>query len=174
MPRAWPNFILLGDGTVRVWDIGRLKCSHIIRSCHDVGDIFSVVYTEKSHLLFFGCQNTSIQWYDFDQQDPHGHPVTANECSTQKTQFFKLFHDLGLDAKQHHDYLFKEEDDLIQCVIKTNQVYSNAHDGYVYCMTSSNNIPNIEGEVLITGSGAGNIKVCSTQLSMCIKNNQCY
>ncbi|KAI7877892.1 uncharacterized protein EV154DRAFT_545778 [Mucor mucedo] len=158
-------FSCSGDGTVRVWDIGRLKCSHIIRSCHDVGDIFSIVYTEKSHLLFFGCQNTSIQWYDFDhqQQDGHSVAITQESSHTQKTQFFKLFHDLGLDAKQHHDYLFKEEDDLVQCVIKTNQVRSNAHDGYVYCMASSNNIPNVEGEVLITGSGDGNIKIWTIQ-----------
>lgn len=70
-----------------------------------------------------------------------------------------MFHDLGLDAKQHHDYLFTEESDLIQCVICTNQVYLNAHDGYVYCMAYANDLPNIEGEVIITGSGDGNIKV---------------
>lgn len=40
-------------------------------------------------------------------------------------------------------------------------MYYNAHDGYVYCMTCSDNIPNIEGEVLITGSGDGNVKIWS-------------
>jgi di- and tripeptidase len=118
-------------------------------------------------LLFFGCQNTSIQWYDFDQ-DPQssnhidgGVPLAVSSprsCKSynQKTQFFKLFHDLGLDGKQQH--FIEEEEDLIQCVIRTNNVHSNAHDGYVYCMAYTIDIPNLEGEVLITGSGDGNIK----------------
>jgi di- and tripeptidase len=86
-------------------------------------------------------------------------PPRAARCnnSYQKAQFFKLFHDLGLDAKQQHS-MEQEEKDLIQCVIRTNNVYQNAHDGYIYCMTYANNIPNLEGEVLITGSGDGNIK----------------
>ncbi|GAA5816262.1 hypothetical protein MFLAVUS_009788 [Mucor flavus] len=161
-------FSCSGDGTVRVWDINRLKCSHLIHSCHDVGDIFSVIYAEKSHLLFFGCQNTSMQWYDFGLGPhttlPHQPMVQdSNQPDTQKTQFFQMFHDLGLNAKQHHDYLFTEETDLIQCVICTNQVYVNAHDGYVYCMAYANDLPNIEGEVIITGSGDGNIKIWSIQ-----------
>ncbi|GAA5805297.1 hypothetical protein HPULCUR_010812 [Helicostylum pulchrum] len=161
-------FSCSGDGTVRVWDIDRLKCSHLIRSCHDVGDIFSVTYAEKSHLLFFGCQNTSMQWYDFGL-GPHTTPPHqpmiqgSNQPDTQKSQFFQMFHDLGLNAKQHHDYLFTEETDLIQCVICTNQVYANAHNGYVYCMAYANDLPNIEGEVIITGSGDGNIKIWSIQ-----------
>lgn len=136
-----------------------------------MGDIFSILYTTKSHLLFLGCQNTSIQWYDFDQDPQTKGLTTASDhhdlhmavssprcnSSYQKAQFFKLFHDLGLDAKQQH--FIEEEKDLIQCVIRTNNVYQNAHDGYIYCMAYANDIPNLEGEVLITGSGDGNIKV---------------
>ncbi|KAI9351897.1 hypothetical protein BD770DRAFT_393563 [Pilaira anomala] len=156
-------FSCSGDGTVRVWDIARLKCSHLLRSCHDVGDIFTLIYTSGSNLLFFGCQNTSMQWYDFGQGPQH-HPILQDPIHpsrTEKSQFFKLFHDLGLDTKQHHHV--EEEQDLIQCVIKTNHVYANAHDGYIYCMAYANDLPNIEGEVIITGSGDGNIKIWSIQ-----------
>lgn len=102
-----------------------------------------------------------MQWYDFGQGPQH-HPILQDpihhpQSRTEKSQFFKLFHDLGLDTKQHHHV--EEEQDLIQCVIKTNHVYANAHDGYIYCMAYANDLPNIEGEVIITGSGDGNIKV---------------
>jgi di- and tripeptidase len=67
----------------------------------------------------------------------------------QKAQFFELFHDdLSFNPLQ------QSIDASIQCVIKTNHVYSNAHDGYVYCMTYADNIPNLDGEALITGKEA--------------------
>lgn len=73
--------LYLGDGTVRVcyvtrrvgmngvdgptwyqvWETETFGCKYLIQSCHDVGDVFSVVYSEKSDIVFFGCQNTSIQ-----------------------------------------------------------------------------------------------------------------
>lgn len=159
-------FSCSGDGTVRVWDIQSLKCAQIIQSCHDVGDIFSIIYAEKSRLLFFGCQNTSIQWYDFDQTHTTALVNNTNtQEAVQKAQFFKLFHELGLDSKQHHDnILFQEDKDLIQSFVRTSNVCYNAHDGYVYCMAYSDNIPNIEGEVLITGSGDGNVKIWSIHM----------
>lgn len=136
---------------MRVWSIDRLACDRIIHSCHDVGDIFSIVYT-PSQVLFFGCQNTSIQWYDFNeapqQQRLDGNNnKSENEC--QKTQFFKLFHDLGLHSSKQ---LIQQDAAVAQCVIRTKNVYSNAHDGYVYCMTYTQDIPNLAGQVLITGN----------------------
>ncbi|CEP13700.1 hypothetical protein [Parasitella parasitica] len=134
-----------GDGTVRVWSIDKLKCHRIIRSCHDVGDIFSIVFTQ-SQLLFFGCQNTSIQWYDFNEKSANGSSVFANNKNCQKTQFFKLFHDLGLHPSKQS---VQEEKDVIQCVIRANNVYSNAHDGYIYCIAYSKDIPNLAGEAQV-------------------------
>ncbi|KAI8646812.1 WD40-repeat-containing domain protein [Parasitella parasitica] len=157
-----------GDGTVRVWNIDKLKCHRIIRSCHDVGDVFSIVFT-RSQLLFFGCQNTSIQWYDFNEKPTSGSSVFANNKNCQKTQFFKLFHDLGLHPSKHS---VQEEKDVIQCVIRANNVHSNAHDGYIYCMTYSNDIPNLAGEVLITGSGDGHVKIWSIRVDKTLHHHQ--
>lgn len=122
-----------------------------------------------------GCQNTSIQWYDFDIQDTtstiHEHnsmTIQQRECINQKARFFNSFQELGLNNDKPHYF----EEDVIQCVIKSSNVYSNAHDGYVYCMTLSNNLPNIEGEVLITGSGDGNIKIWSIVENKSVKHYQ--
>jgi di- and tripeptidase len=118
----------------------------VIRSCLDVGDIFSVLFTPESQLLFFGCQNTSIQWCDFKDYSREDQQI--NSETTQKTQFFQLFHDfLGIDASSN----CFEESGVVQHGIKPSNIYSNAHDGYVYCMTCAVNIPNVNEEVLITG-----------------------
>lgn len=138
----------LGDGTVRVWSIASLTCDQVIHSCHDVGDIFCIVYT-PNRKLFFGCQNTSIQWYDFNEPPQQQSVINSSSTNNEKTQFFKLFHDLGL----HSSKQFAEQDATVaQCVIRTSNVYSNAHDGYIYCMTYTRDLPNLAGQVLITGN----------------------
>lgn len=54
----------------------------------------------------------------------------------------------------------REEDrNVTRRVIRERNVCSNAHDGYVYCLLHTRSIPNIESEVLISGSGDGDIKV---------------
>lgn len=60
-----------------------------------------------------------------------------------------MFHELGFNPLVPQQAI---EKDIIQCVIKPNHVYSNAHDGYVYCMAYAYNIPNLDGEALITGT----------------------
>ncbi|KAL9544998.1 hypothetical protein MBANPS3_007346 [Mucor bainieri] len=139
-------------------------------------DIFSIVYT-PNRVLFFGCQNTSIQWYDFNETPQQQHLINnisnndnkSSENDCQKTQFFKLFHDLGL----HPSKQFTEQDTTVaQCVIRTKNVYSNAHDGYVYCMTYTHDIPNLAGQVLITGSGDGHVKIWSIQANNMLQHHQ--
>ncbi|KAG0173539.1 hypothetical protein DFQ28_002157 [Apophysomyces sp. BC1034] len=151
-------FSCSGDGTIRVWDTETLKCAYLILSCHDVGDIFSVVYSESSHALFFGSQNTSIQWYDFSDPQTHGSttdvpviPITPRNI--QKSKFFEGIDDIDEDSNS-----FTNED-VIKCVIREKNVCSNAHDGYVYCLLHSTEMPNIDGEVLISGSGDGDVKI---------------
>lgn len=82
------------------------------------------------------------------QGDKSAHQQQRNTETTQKTQFFQLFHDfVGIDVSSKQC----EETDVVQHIIETNNVYINAHDGYIYCMTCAVNIPNVHGEVLITG-----------------------
>ncbi|KAG1437639.1 hypothetical protein G6F56_013008 [Rhizopus delemar] len=45
------------------------------------------------------------------------------------------------------------EKNVVKCIVREKNVYNNAHDGYVYCLLAAKDIPNIEGEVLISGSG---------------------
>lgn len=156
--------VLLGDGTVRVWDIETLKCAYLIQSCHDVGDIFSVVYSTSTHKIYFGSQNTSIQWYDFlsDPQTTQGGgggganiPKSPRTRGNNTINFFE-----DGEAHDEEDRLQAELDkDVIKCVIREKNVLGNAHDGYLYCLLHAKDVPNMEGEVLISGSGDGDVKV---------------
>ncbi|CAO3701846.1 unnamed protein product [Rhizopus stolonifer] len=55
------------------------------------------------------------------------------------------------------------EKNVVKCIVREKNVYNNAHDGYVYCLLAAKDIPNIEGEVLISGSGDGDVKIWSIQ-----------
>ncbi|KAI8889099.1 Zn-dependent exopeptidase, partial [Backusella circina FSU 941] len=155
-------FSCSGDGTIRVWNTETLTCSYVIQSCHDVGDIFSLVYSDTSKILFFGSQNTSIQWYDFADPQSTGsaNDVSAVPNSSKKSEGINFF-DAGTDPiEEELTALYAALDkDAIQCVIRERNVYGNAHDGYVYCLLHAKFIPNVEGEVVISGSGDGSVKI---------------
>lgn len=154
--------IQVGDGTVRVWNIETLKCAYLIQSCHDVGDIFSVVYSTSTNKIYFGSQNTSIQWYDFSDPQTQGasnSDVPVIPRSPRKMGNTINFFEDG-EAHDEEDRLQAELDkDVIKCVIREKNVLGNAHDGYLYCLLHAKDVPNMEGEVLISGSGDGDVKV---------------
>ena len=54
---------------------------------------------------------------------------------------------------------------VVKRVIREKNVCANAHDGYVYCLLHAKDIPNVDGQVLISGSGDGNVKV---DIRMCL------
>ncbi|KAI9032812.1 WD40-repeat-containing domain protein [Phycomyces nitens] len=153
LDREW-LFSCSGDGTVRVWDTETFKCLFLIRSCHDVGDVFSLVFTKQAGLLFLGCQDTSIQWYDLDDLKNETKNVSHNKVlrpKCQKSRFFDNVPGINIDNFEYKD--------TKQCVVREKNVLTNAHDGYVYCLVYSNDVPNIDGEVLISGSGDGDVKI---------------
>ncbi|CAO3692343.1 unnamed protein product [Umbelopsis ramanniana] len=150
-----------GDGTVRVWDIESLQCVYLIHCCHDVGDIFSIVYSEVSNLLFLGSQNTSIQWYDFSDPQTNGpsDPAPLASISPRYTAQTSKFFGSKIDTPSTEERRNPMDVEVIQCVIRDSNVLVNAHDGYVYCLALEYDLPNIEGEVLISGSGDGDVKL---------------
>lgn len=60
------------DSLVKVWDLSpfddidatkySIPCTHIVYSSMDIGDIFSIYWSEKLLALFIGSQNASIMW----------------------------------------------------------------------------------------------------------------
>ncbi|KAG8907880.1 hypothetical protein FRB99_001739 [Tulasnella sp. 403] len=56
-----------GDSTIRIWSTETLVPLYVLTaySYYASGDIFSVTFSPSTETLFFGCQNTSLQWFDF-------------------------------------------------------------------------------------------------------------
>ncbi|KAI0685388.1 Zn-dependent exopeptidase [Cerioporus squamosus] len=58
---------LFSDSTIRVWDT-RTLCPLYLLHPHlenDCGDLFSLAWNSYSQTLYFGCQDTSLQWFSF-------------------------------------------------------------------------------------------------------------
>lgn len=83
-------------------------------------------------------------------------PPSPRRRKGKPINFFELGDHLGEEEERLQELLDKN---VIKCVIREKNVYSNAHDGYVYCLLHAKDVPNMEGEVLISGSGDGNVKV---------------
>ncbi|KAF9289748.1 hypothetical protein BGZ68_008712 [Mortierella alpina] len=138
-----------GDGTVRVWDTTTFKCLYHIHSSQDVGDVFSIVFSDALNIMYIGCQNTSIQWFDFSD-DKANAPQSPNITHTLRSHTPRFFVGSSKD---------KEPEELVtRYSIPDSCIYQNSHFGYVYCLLLGK-VPNIEGEILFSGSGEGDIKL---------------
>ncbi|KAI0927550.1 hypothetical protein AcV5_008062 [Taiwanofungus camphoratus] len=60
-------FSASGDSTVRVWNTRTLTPLYVLNPHGetDSGDLFSLVWSPVLQTLYFGCQDTSLQWFTF-------------------------------------------------------------------------------------------------------------
>ncbi|KAF9439364.1 hypothetical protein BGZ76_000025 [Entomortierella beljakovae] len=138
-----------GDGTVRVWDTETFRCLYHIHSSQDVGDVFSAVYSDSLNTLYIGCQNTSIQWIDFSTSKPEV-PYSQNITHKLRSHTPRFFH--GSSNTEELD------EGVIHFSVPDSCIIQNSHFGYVYSLLLGR-VPNVEGEILFSGSGEGDIKL---------------
>ncbi|KAI0088477.1 Zn-dependent exopeptidase [Irpex rosettiformis] len=64
--RQW-LFSVSGDSTIRIWSAKTLEPVFVLNPYMetDSGDIFCVNWNSATSTVYFGCQNTSIQWFSF-------------------------------------------------------------------------------------------------------------
>ncbi|KAI7828629.1 hypothetical protein BC939DRAFT_526712 [Gamsiella multidivaricata] len=138
-----------GDGTVRVWDTETFHCLYHIHSSQDVGDVFSVVFSDSLNTMYIGCQNTSIQWFDFSdfRVDVPQSPNITHSLRSHLPRFF----DGASNARE-------SDDQVTRYSIPDSRIYQNSHFGYVYCLLLGK-VPNVEGDILFSGSGEGDVKL---------------
>ncbi|KAF8574208.1 Zn-dependent exopeptidase [Ramaria rubella] len=152
------------DSTVRIWSTNRLIPLYILTPHLDTssGDIFSLIFSPTLQTLYFGCQNTSLQWYDFSKTtrscSAHRNAPSVNEHDTEQREFEA---DTGLamslDRKKWHRF-FDNTPRLGRPVVFPNtpsvssgtstpvsgqprvlqvspqNIVHSAHFGYIYCM----------------------------------------
>ncbi|KAI1311038.1 hypothetical protein EDD11_003580 [Mortierella claussenii] len=138
-----------GDGTIRVWDTESFHCLYHIHSSQDVGDVFSIVFSDALNILYIGCQNTSIQWYDFSDTKAEA-PLSPNITHNLRSHMPRFF--------EGNSNTRDTEEQVIRCSISDTCIYQNSHFGYVYCLLLGK-VPNVEGDILFSGSGEGDIKL---------------
>jgi di- and tripeptidase len=164
----------------------------VIHPNTESGDIYSLTYSSKLSTLFFGCQNTSIQWIDLSfATSSNGNNslrlASLDGTSTPGTpgKKFHKFFDSVPQAQRHHQPQqqqptsrsssrgsTKELSGPKEVLVPAENIILPAHYGYVYCMSlSSSYSPQPNEEVyLLSGSGDEDIKVSLAlhKLTCCI------
>ena len=190
-------FSASGDSTLRIWSTETLAILYVIvpHLDTDSGDIYSLTYSPKLSTVYFGCQNTSIQWLDLSNiSTPSGATaLRAQETSsstpgTPGKRFHKFFDSVPQSQRnsinpphkrsssQHSNAGSVNELNGVsppELHVPPENVISSAHYGYIYCMALSpshlyggDNHPD-EELYLLTGSGDEEVKVSSSTPLTC-------
>ncbi|EEP76265.1 conserved hypothetical protein [Uncinocarpus reesii 1704] len=150
-----------GDSVVNVWSTSTFERLYSIYSHHDVGDVFTVVYSAELKTVYCGGQNTSLQWCNL-LKDAHPPPQIAAHPSCRTHKFFDSRGPGGIAPPARKDV--QPQDALYDgqtLTFKKDQHRLFAHHGYVYCMLLVRGLLECQsgGEILFTGSGDGSVKL---------------
>ncbi|THH11663.1 hypothetical protein EW145_g494 [Phellinidium pouzarii] len=174
-----------GDSTVRVWCTKNLTPLYIINPYldSDSGDLFCLSYSPSLQTVYFGCQNTSLQWFDFaslsetaDGTHPYDSdtspgPLIIRESDIRPGSKRNKFFNDGVASGQATPTLLCRDGvpkPLKVFQVKSANVIDSAHYGYVYSMAMlpSTLEGNVEEEnkemkdvLLVTGSGDETVKL---------------
>lgn len=175
----------------QVWDTVDLVPLYVLDPYlqTDAGDIYSLAWSQSHETVYFGCQNTSIQWIQFQ-----GDSVIAPP-SSQPRPVHKFFagshpqyqHTMSVDSTnetapiQSSDATSSQAGCTVLSIPATN-IVSSAHHGYVYCMAvspspywGSDDILYADARscvYLVTGSGDESVKVSGLPLAQCKINGR--
>lgn len=147
------------DSVVRVWDLNPLSdtskthfevpCSYLVYSLIDIGDIFSISWSDELNTLFIGLQNASILWCRLDLYLRTPSNELENESITTFDRLPHVRFDRFFDSKGPGGSVNKvQQEHRLQCSyekstrgpilieIPNQDCVRFAHNGYVYCMDS--------------------------------------
>lgn len=172
--------------TRQVWSTETLETLYIIHPYmgEGAGDIFSLSWSPSLQTIFIGCQNTSLQWFDF--HEPISRSVSASSVGEapsgpssgtstpinipprQAHKFFDSYPQYERKAADIHAKNSKhgrgspdsDRSDISgpgeYLSIPASNVIDSAHYGYIYTMALLNGDQGIQ---LATGSGDETVKV---------------
>jgi di- and tripeptidase len=178
-----------GDSTVWIWSTATLTPLYVLHPYleTEAGDLFSVVWSSALQTVYIGCQNTSIQWFDFrmlrgnaSNYGPQMEGSSSPNLSRKAHKFWDsypqyehkpadIYANNGAgtpdsDGSNRADALYPSK----TLLIPSTNVIDSAHYGYIYCMAllpsareGSDDPPlqRADNIQLITGSGDEMVKV---------------
>ncbi|KAI1847497.1 hypothetical protein JX265_000747 [Neoarthrinium moseri] len=157
-------FSSASDPIVNVWCPRTMNRLYEIYSTYDsFGDIFSVAYSSQHETVYYGTQNTTIQWAGLTDLAARVSQESTNHPDRRNHRFFDSRAVGGASTPRPTD----ERYELIprsHTVLETDRrsIKQYAHYGYVFCMLMSKGVTadvEPEDDVLISGGGDGTIKV---------------
>ena len=176
------------DSLVKVWDLsmfqsGKVYCSYIVYLLFDIGDIFSLSWSESLFTIFIGAQNASILWCALPQSEQY--------CSSALSidRLPHLRYDRFFDSKgpggsiknrqsKHEKLKTSAQPEALQYTklveIPNENVIHFAHNGFVYCMeyidvteesiTYLNSSMKGYMHILFTGGGDGVVNIWGVKI----------
>ena len=144
-----------------MWSPSTLERLYSIYSTYDIGDVFTVAYSPAVQTVYFGAQNTSIQWYDLRQKDVRPPPNPANHPHSRNHRFFDSLGPGGLSTPRpvtSGETTPRAQGGQVLEVDK-DHICQFAHYGYVYCIVLAHGLVRPGEDVLISGGGDGSIKL---------------
>ncbi|KAJ5595211.1 uncharacterized protein N7459_001419 [Penicillium hispanicum] len=150
-----------GDSVINVWSTKTFERLYSIYSHHDVGDIFTLVYSAANQTIYCGAQNTSIQWCDLSEEGSTLNQSSATHPSKRTHRFFDSRGPDGTRAPRPSDGAHSISEGGRVLTFKRDHHKLFAHHGYVYSMLLVKGL--IESapseEALLTGAGDGVVKL---------------
>ncbi|EMG47843.1 DUG2 Probable di- and tripeptidase DUG2 [Candida maltosa Xu316] len=166
-------FVAGSDSLVKIYDLkhDEIRCTHVIYSLVDIGDIFSINWCDDTSTVYVGAQNASILWchVTFDSVKHH-HDIDR----LPHFRYDKFFDSKGPGGSQNtlqtkHDLYRRyskngksKETKLVES--RPEDIIRFAHNGYVYCLESVNSTigdyKNDNG-FLLSGGGDGIVNIWS-------------
>jgi len=183
--------------TQQVWDTKELTPLYVINPFLDTdsGDLFSLAWSSTLSTIYVGCQNTSLQWYNFrESRDSLNTPSQQSSGTSTPRLAHKFFNSYPRSQRRSPD--FESSNGINKTLqgadghvvfanppapraefsIPAQNVIDSAHYGYVYCMvllpsTCQGTTSAVQKDVVLaTGSGDETVKVCVTYSSLACMN----
>ncbi|EXJ64672.1 hypothetical protein A1O7_01010 [Cladophialophora yegresii CBS 114405] len=157
------------DSIVNIWATASLQRLYSLYSHFDIGDVFCSAHSLRTQTLFWGAQNSSIQWYKISTETGLKSPATFSPGS-RKHRFFDSLGPGGMtNAVSDEDGPNNDLGGRVLTIPSQNYL-PYAHKSYIYSVLLVKGISahDKDEEVLITGGGDGTIKLWTIDnLSSC-------
>ncbi|KIW72830.1 hypothetical protein, variant [Phialophora macrospora] len=148
------------DSIANIWSTESLQRLYSLYSHFDIGDVFCSAHSLPTQTLFWGAQNSSIQWYKISPETGFKSPTTFSPGS-RKHRFFDSLGPGGItNAISDEDGSTSDLGGRVLTVPSQNYL-PYAHKSYIYSMLLVKGIcaRDKDEEVLITGGGDGTVKL---------------
>ncbi|KAK9457782.1 hypothetical protein V1511DRAFT_507878 [Dipodascopsis uninucleata] len=120
------------DSLLKIWSIDAMKEIYTMYSVLDVGDIFSIMYSELQEMIYIGSQNASIQWCNIKTIDKHASLDTSYLPSNRFSKFFNSTGPGGIRPSSAATLPQSVPQKLIE--VPHSNVIPYAHNGFIYCL----------------------------------------